>query len=762
MPISSSAVAFSSDLPVLLIHDFNRGKPPANSDTFAHFQLFEPDTNGITSLTNLPTVVSRGIMAARGSSTEGYQKISLKVEFQDELGFGRDVGLLGLPADPDWVLYAPNNFEPILIHNPFAHQLSRDIGRYSPRTRFVEVFLITSGIGPVGYNPGYAGIYVLEEKIKLGDDRVDAPKLFSGQNSLPQVTGGYLMKIDRPDPGDGGFYAAGQGILYVSPKEEEIYQANRVGQRDYLQRYMDDFGNALYGAQFRDPTNGYRAFVHVGSWIDHHLLNVLTFNVDALRLSAYFYKQREGKIHFGPLWDFDRALNSTDGRDASPRVWRSNVSDRGTDFFNYTWWGTLFTDPDFFQEYIDRYQELRGGAFSTNHLHQLVDDLTGQVRKAQPREQTKWQIVPRGGFAGEIRSLKTWLANRVNFMDSQFVRPPAFEIPGQTVPEGFEVVINVPSDTSVYYTLDGTDPRKVGTPTGQEISASARLYSGPIVLHANTRVIARARNPNHVALTGADNPPLKSIWSGPIADTYVVKPFPIRLTEIMYHPSGDGPSTGFEDENFEFLELHNFGSETVDLTGFHLEGTVDFAIAETNTLRTIPPGGRWLLVENAAAFGRRYPGVGPVAGVYRGRLNNDQGRLALFGPVREPVFDFQYSDQWELATDGGGPSLALREEVGDSLPPGDPLSWRASGLTFGSPGKVDPPPAPLTLGARVVDGQLRVGFVGVAGKSYGLQELLPPMGPWQPAGTVVAGVDGAAEFTVALDGTIRLFRVVSW
>ncbi len=529
VPITAPLAAFTSDLPVLLIHHFDRGRPSANTETYASVQLYEPDTTGVTSLTRLPSLTSRAAIAARGSSTEGISKVSLKLEFQDEFGFGRSLGILGMPADPDWVLYAPNQFEPILIHNPYAHQLSRDIGRYSPRTRFVEVYLVEQGLGPVSQT-SYGGIYVLEEKIKLDRNRVDAPKLFSGQTQLPDISGGYLMKIDRADPGDGGFYAANREILFVSPKEEEIVRSDRTAQRNYLESYMNDFGNALYGENYRDPINGYRAYVDVGSWIDHHWLNVLTFNVDALRLSTYFYKQREGKLHFGPLWDFDRALCSTDGRDAEADTWRSTVGDMGTDFFNYPWWDRLFSDPDFFQAYIDRYQDLRRSHFSLTNLTRLVDDLTGQVRKAQPREYARWRHEPRGGsYAGEIRLLKTWLRTRTTFIDSQFVPPPSFTVPGQIVPRGYTVTLNVPADTTVYYTLDGTDPRAQGSDTGDEFAPGAKEYTGPVAINANHRVVARARNPNHIALTGPDNPPLASVWSGPVAETFVTDPIPVRL-----------------------------------------------------------------------------------------------------------------------------------------------------------------------------------------------------------------------------------------
>ncbi len=758
--LAPSLALFNSDLPVMIIHDFGRGRPPANSDTFAHMQLFMPGTNGLTVLTNIPDAASRSSIAARGSSTEGYGKVSLKMELQDEFGFDRDMPLAGLPSESDWVLYAPNNFEPILIHNPFAHQLSRDIGRYSPRTRFVEVYFVGNGTGAI-QTANYNGIYVLEEKIKVGDNRVDIPKLAPQESLPPRVTGGYLMKIDRPDPGDGGFFGANQFICYVEPKEREIILPERAAQQNYLLGYMDQFGAALYDDSiFRNPITGYAAYVHVDSWIDHHLLNVLTFNVDALRLSAYFYKERDGKLHFGPLWDFDRALNSTDGRDSNPRVWRSTSGDRGTDFFNYPWWDRLFSDPDFFQAYIDRYQELRRNQFSTTNLARLTDELANQVRHAQPREQARWggSAAPRGGFQGEVTSLKNWLGSRTSFMDSQFVQPPTLSAPGSQVSAGFQVTLTVPTNTTVYYTLDGTDPRLHGSATGNDIAAGARTYSGPITVNANSRLVARARNPNHTALTGPNNPPLKSIWSGNVEATYVVTPFPITVSEIMYHPAGDGADTGFEADEFEYIEFLNTGISAVNLVGFELKGGIDFKFAPTNAVTSLAAGGRMLLVKSLAAFKARYPAALPIAGEFSGNLGNDGDRIALFGPLQEPVFDFRYEPTWHTNTDGAGRSLVLKNESTAPALLGNVDSWRPSANDNGSPGVQDP--NPLELSASVSASGLTIRFNGNPGGTYVIQRRADMVsGLWEDLQTLTAPPSGSVEFTDPIVATANYYRV---
>ena len=60
---------------------------------------------------------------------------------------------------------------------------------------------------------------------------------------------------------------------------------------------------------------GYENLIDVDSWIDYHLLRVLTQESDSFGLSTYFYMDRGGKIHMGPIWDTDRSMGSDqDGR----------------------------------------------------------------------------------------------------------------------------------------------------------------------------------------------------------------------------------------------------------------------------------------------------------------------------------------------------------------------------------------------------------------------------------------------------------------
>lgn len=492
--LASNALAFTSSLPVLVLDTFGRDIRVSPQGSFVHATLFEP-VNGFTSLTGAPALTTRAGFRYRGSTSAGFAQQPLALEFLDEFNEERALGLLGLPADSDWILYAPNPYDPVMIHNPFVHQLSRDMGRYSPRTRFVEVFF-TRSVGPIRQSH-YHGLYVLTEKIKIGPHRVNIDKADGDDLKPPKVTGGYLMKFDRVGEGEGGFAADnGRGLVYVEPKEETMDVPQRAPQREYLWSFFGEFERALQGPHWRDPVRGYPAYLDVEAAIDFHVLELLSGNVDALVLSTYFHKPRGGRITFGPHWDFDRALGSIDERDAYPRQWITGP------FFGGQWWPRLFSDPDFWQLWVDRWQELRGSHFALTNLSRLIDQLCAEVREAQPREYDRWGLQPRGGsYDGEIRHMKDWLSNRIDFIDAQLTPPPILHRP-----PGAPLVLTAGTNATIYYTLDGSDPR---LPQGV-VSSNALVYTKAVPLPATARVVARAHDKARQQHGG---PPVSTPWS---------------------------------------------------------------------------------------------------------------------------------------------------------------------------------------------------------------------------------------------------------
>ena len=729
LQIASNAASFTSDLPLVVFHDMGGGPVAATADQFMTMQVFDTRSRGRSSLLNPPDLATQGFFHRRGQATFWNPKANLRVQTEDEYGDNLNVELLGMPADNDWVFYAINKYDKILMHNPLVHELYRELGHYTSRTRFVEVFLkVGSGApGPIT-TADYNGLYVLEEKIKIGENRVDIAKLQPSDSNSPNVTGGYLLSIDKSNPGNPA-YLAGVSMWYLDPDYYEITSPARAAQLQYIDNYFSAFYAALTGPNWTNPATGYAAYIDLASWLDYHLHQTLVFNVDALRISAFFHKPRNGPIVQGPLWDFDRCFGtrtSDDARGFNPRRWRSAGMDGGTDMFNPAstfnnpWYGALFRDPDFWQRWIDRYQALRQTVYHLTNIMAKIDYFADQAREAAPRDAARWAAAANGGddsadtsprsgtvsgdgltytfptpgtYQGEVNFAKYWFSNRLDFMDSNFLNPPVFSANGGAITAGYSLTITAAtreSGSTIYFTLDGADPRLPGGAVSP--SALASLNTTTITLTNNARVCARNYNAAHHNLTGPNNPPLSSSWSGPTAGTFIVAAAALAITEIMYDPAPPAAGTNDNDQ-YEFIELKNVGAQPLSLLGISFTDGIYFTFTATNAITNLGPGQYLVLVRNQTAFQSRYPEVTNIAGQYAGALNNAGERLYLQGALQEPILDFAYDGNWYPVTQGQGFSLVIRNENAPSCTWTNPASWRPSTALGGSPGRADPAPA---------------------------------------------------------------------
>ncbi|MEJ2506336.1 MAG: CotH kinase family protein [Ignavibacteriaceae bacterium] len=192
----------------------------------------------------------------RGSSSQMFPKKQYGFETIDSTGEDKDVSLLGFPAESDWILYAPYS-DKSLIRNVLAYKLANNIGRYASRSRLCELVL----------NDEYMGVYVLLEKIKRNKDRVDISKLTEADTTGDNLTGGYILKIDKKDGGyNSGWYSdyrpysnAWQTIYiqYHYPKPESILDV----QKKYIKSFVDSFETTMNSPEFADTLKGYTSFI---------------------------------------------------------------------------------------------------------------------------------------------------------------------------------------------------------------------------------------------------------------------------------------------------------------------------------------------------------------------------------------------------------------------------------------------------------------------------------------------------------------------
>ncbi len=471
-PLCSQIVKLdSSRLPICIID--TRGKIiPNEPKILAHMKIIY-NGPGKMNHANAKTYNYNNFIAieTRGNSSQSYPQKQYGIELRDSVtGNDLDASLMGMPEEEDWVLYAPYN-DISLLRNVLTYHLWNEMGHWGPRTRFCEVIL----------NNEYVGVYVLMESIKRGPSRLDIAKLTAADTSGRDLTGGYIMKIDKVNSAtDLSFISKvkstnNQNITWLHdyPDSEDIVNS----QKNYIQKYIDSVELSIAANNFSDPVNGYRKFLSLNSFIDYFLINEFSRNIDAYKASSFFYKEKlqsdgtKGMFKAGPIWDYNFAFgNAGFCSGAQTNGWMYDGCVPAT-LPTPTMWRRLLQDTNYLNAVKCRYLELRKTILDTAYIMQYLNRYALDTLDApQKRHFAKWRILGTnpGGFnayiatsyVDEMNRLRTWIRNRLAWMDQfmtgRCIPPPAIakiEIPldpecfsGQRPP----LVKNQPFDTSPF------------------------------------------------------------------------------------------------------------------------------------------------------------------------------------------------------------------------------------------------------------------------------------------------------------------------
>ena len=707
--LAADMLAFSSDLPVVIADSFGT-VPNYVSRIKGCVAFFEPGANGRTTVTNGASIIARADMEYRGN-TSGEFKKQLRIEaLQDSADVELAIAPLGMPAEADWLTIAANRWDKNLLRSAFVMEMSEQQGLANAEYRFVEMFIHDEATGdPISYADHYMGVYMFSETVQRGDDRIDVERLSPGDTNEPAVSGGYIFRRDRANT----FTAGGLAWEYVYPDPATMASPEYSAQDAWIRAYLDRCYAALHAPDLDDPTNGYAAYLDVKSFIDYHFINWLGENGDAYIYSSYYYKPRGGKLFIGPAWDFDRAIESSLHFDDNPFNPCRPVGN--VDFFGANFWvADLFEDINFFQAWVDRWEELREGVYSDTNIGAVINTLSNTVAEGAVRELERWPglMDPRdagqGGWysgeldntwAGEVRHMRAWLLARAGWIDDQLVGKPTFSQGGGQVSPGYNLQIDMPAHaTTIYYTTDGSDPRAFGG----GISPGAVPYAGEITIASNTIIMARAYNPTwaNTFWRPGDTFTTTLPWSGPREAVFITDVPALAITEVMVNPRrADITETngGYTASDYEFIEIRNTGAAPTPLVGVRFTDGIEFDFT-WGWVGSLEPGEYALAVNNLAAFTHRYPGWAgmKIAGEYEGNLNDGGERVMLQGPLGETIAIFTYGDGriWPQSADGAGHSLVplvVDDQADGRLDYWG--NWRASALIDGSPGTADAEPA---------------------------------------------------------------------
>lgn len=391
----------STLLPIIKIESNEFGIPFKHIEVPATIGIINND-NGKYNKPDDPVKGHKGPIQieVRGESSSYFPKRPYNIELKDPEAKDTSVSLLGMPRESDWILQGPFA-DKSQIRNAVIYELGRKTGHWTPRVQFCELIL----------NGEYLGLYNLIEKIKRDSSRVNIAKLRETEISGTDLTGGYILKYDKPG-----------GLQIVYPRASKV----QAEQEEYILNHIESYQTTLNSDIGLDPEIGYKKYIDENSLIDYIIINEFGKICDAYRYSSFFYKDkddRDPRIKFGPLWDFDLCFGNS--------IWNEGFKTQGWQFdypVNKEFMiQRLFEDVELVDLFEDRWFELREGPLHLDSVYAMIDALTTALAAPLKRNYNVWPLESKGiffpayvstSYENEIEILKEWIYDRVSWMDA--------------------------------------------------------------------------------------------------------------------------------------------------------------------------------------------------------------------------------------------------------------------------------------------------------------------------------------------------------
>lgn len=279
----------------------------------------------------------------RGTSSRWFAKKGYKLKFTsakslEELPEAKKYNLLASYPDPcklrDYLALS------------ISYTMNFGSDRYAPRPILSRVYL--DGV--------YQGLYFLLDDIDSGKGKIELEDFTAADKEIPFIlemdTVAYKTGVEGVDYFSLGrtdvFDYDGDGsteLLYVIDSPENITQE----QFSYIERYIGECRGSLEKGDLKTFSD----LVDVASFIDYFMLGELFRNTDMAGRSVYMYKEgKEGKLVFGPSWDFDYSCSRPYRLGPNIDYSLHNAKDR---FTNYDWWQLFLEIPEAVQLIKERY-----------------------------------------------------------------------------------------------------------------------------------------------------------------------------------------------------------------------------------------------------------------------------------------------------------------------------------------------------------------------------------------------------------------------
>ncbi len=638
-----------------------RGSNSGSGENPKHsFRLFFRGEYGASSL-DFPLFGSEGV--------DSFDKLDLRTAQNYSWSF---------EGDPD------NNF----IAEVFARDSMRDLGQPYTRSRFYQLYL----------NGQYWGLYQSEER--------------PGADFAASYLGG--------DADDYDVIKTESGPYVIEATDGNLDAWRRLWDAVAGPDQLDLSQNAnYYKLQGENPDGSpnpnYENLVDVDNLIDYMLVTLYGGNLDG-PISALLGNQAPNNFfairdRTGAGGGFKFIQRDAESTLLDVNENRNGPYPAGQDFARF--------NPQYLHqqlmanaEYRQRFADLAlkafgpGGALSPEAAQARFQAEADQIQLAIVAESARWgdaqrpdDPLTRADWQAAVdRVLNDYMPHRTAIVWDQLraaglypnVAAPSFLVDGVPsaggpVPRGSTATIAAAAGT-IYYTVDGSDPRLPGGAVGPGAIAFA---GGTVNLPRTTTLTARVLQ--------------NGVWSAAARARFQTgvpaAAGNLAVTEINYNPA-PGPEAD-DEQLFEFVELRNVGNQEIDLAGVRFTEGIAFDFTGS-AIASLAPGEYVVIVKDPKAFAARFGTGVPVAGAYDGSLSNGGETITVVDATGATIESFTYGDKqpWPKSADGGGATLVRVDPLAD---PDAADDWRASDVPGGTPGNADSiPPTMSGLGDRAI------------------------------------------------------------
>jgi len=254
----------------------------------------------------------------------------------------------------------------------------------------------------------YEGVYLITEH----------PEQQFRKQITDTISSDFLIQIDR-GPFDGYLLNNKNGY-----KIEFINDSILNNKHDKIYNFEQYILNHLFEDNQRNISTKYK--INIDSFIDYIILNELSKNIDAYRLSTYL-SFINNKVSMDIIWDFDLSFglaNYNGGFNYEGFIIESEIKGYIPEF-----WHTLWNSKIIQEKLSERYQELRKNILSNKSVNNYIENLYKEIKVSAVKNFEKWEILGQDIWPNkynfkshkeEVNYLQDWIIKRLNYLDSKW------------------------------------------------------------------------------------------------------------------------------------------------------------------------------------------------------------------------------------------------------------------------------------------------------------------------------------------------------